>query len=101
MFATQYMYEKLTKCQNFTQYLPEKIFSGILGQWQMSPLFPICYAYAIYLRFAFIYNDRHTILHKNGWYKARLPISGTIGLSTHDHKPLVDLYKFLLMKLIF
>ena len=83
------------------QYLPEKYFPEFWGNGKCHLLFPICYTYAIYLRFAFIYNDRHTILHKNGWYKARLLISGTIGLSTHDHKPLADLYKFLLIKLIF
>jgi len=34
-FAGKYMYEKLTKCPNFTRYLPEKYFSRIWRQ--MSP----------------------------------------------------------------
>jgi len=46
IFARKYMYEKLTKCPNFTWYLPERYFFAIfLRGMDTCPLFPVFYAY--------------------------------------------------------
>ena len=46
IFARKYMYKKLTKRPNFTQYLPEKCLNIFFRIWGDAPLHPVCYAYA-------------------------------------------------------
>jgi len=63
IFARKYMHEKLTKCPNFTWYMPEKKFKNVRilhdfcqkifsrfflgGRGQLPPCPPVSYAYAI------------------------------------------------------
>jgi len=66
IFARKYMHEKLTKCPNFTQLLPEKYFHDFFGRGGTCPLPPVSYAYmSLQVTYLAVGRDEQTAFNAN------------------------------------